>query len=531
MLKLEWRDEARQVTCKACGATGEGRLVVTFEHPFGDSLDGVRCVACGSIDILDEIRDFAPDDAAVDDYVQTGAGIATVAARLWRERRDRPVSMLEVGCNFGFGIDFTRRSLHWSAIGMEPSAAAERGARELKLDIRHELLTEATDLGTDFDLIVASEVLEHVTDPVGFLTALKAHIRPDGVVFLSTPAAEAVTPSPDPTEAISALSPGQHVFLCSREGAEKLFARAGFGAVEVTETGPTLIIRASTGETVRPRAADDLSDEAVLDYYRGLARRSARGSALRVGATARHLRLAVTAGRWDEARRAARDVMSAFRRRYSLDLRDPEKAMSAIPSHESALWPLAGVCLALAQMAEREPAGAQRATAYLQLALAAQDRWLQGPVILDRDSLNVRETAAYRRVLLMARTDPSAAAAAAQDLLPEDVYLDLDARRDARESRLLMDLVAAGADETAALLADRVEESAARASMSSDEGRAVDGRDGLYAVGVARQRAGDADGARRAWSACIDACEASSSEQATALRDLARGDLAALDAS
>ena len=147
MLTLRWRDGRRRLTCKACGETGIGSVVATVDNPFGDPLDAVRCSHCDSLDILQEVRDYAPDDAAVDDYVQVGAGIETVAGRLWRERRDRPLTMLEVGCNFGFDLDFAARRLSWRPIGIEPSVAAMRGARELRLDIRHDLLTEGTDLG------------------------------------------------------------------------------------------------------------------------------------------------------------------------------------------------------------------------------------------------------------------------------------------------------------------------------------------------------------------------------------------------
>ncbi len=38
-----------------------------------------------------------------------------------------------------------------------------------------------------FDVIVASEIIEHLVNPGGFLLSLKKHLAPDGVIILTTP--------------------------------------------------------------------------------------------------------------------------------------------------------------------------------------------------------------------------------------------------------------------------------------------------------------------------------------------------------
>lgn len=528
MLTLDWLDGGPcTVNCRVCGETGDGLLVASFDDPRGALHTASRCAVCGSVDILDEPRDFAPDDAAVDAYVEVGAGIAVAAERLWKQRRPGTMSMLEVGCNFGFGVDFSERVLGWSALGIEPSAAADRGCRELGVSIHHLMLTQDTVLGTKFDLVFASEVIEHVSDPVAFLQVMKAHTALGGSIFLTTPAAEEVTPRADPTSALSALSPGHHVFLCSRVGAEMLLSRAGFSTFVVEKVGGTLLICATSEQQLPTQLGGELPDDVIRGYLKQLSQRGAPNSALRLGSSVRWLRSAVGATEWGEAHEAARAVIDVFRRRYKLDLRHPRRAVAKLPGSGPALWPLVGAAYALAALTEHQGGrGSLRAAVeYLTLCIEAERRWVRGGVLFDRDLINLWEAAADHRVRLAARFDPVLASAFADDLVPPGIFADEQDRRDARISRLMMDLVGTGFDETAAAMADRVELSADRAAQSLLEGRAVDGRDGLYAVSVVRRSAGDIVGAERALRRCLQLSTQAPGGQGQALAFLVESDL------
>lgn len=53
--------------------------------------------------------------------------------------------------------------------------------------IVHSVYEDLTDLGTDFDLVISSEVIEHLYYPKKFLQNAWLALRPGGSIILSTP--------------------------------------------------------------------------------------------------------------------------------------------------------------------------------------------------------------------------------------------------------------------------------------------------------------------------------------------------------
>lgn len=71
-------------------------------------------------------------------------------------------------------------------IGLEKSAEQVKALRERGYDIRE---GDAEDfcMGEMFDAIVAGELIEHLSNPGMFLECAKRHLKPDGVLLLTTP--------------------------------------------------------------------------------------------------------------------------------------------------------------------------------------------------------------------------------------------------------------------------------------------------------------------------------------------------------
>src|SRR5207237_1744259 len=161
-----------------------------------------------------QYESYNASPASVKFYVEQGAGleILVLPACIARARPIR--SYLEVGCGFGFGLDFARHSFGWQVRGIDPSPLADQGRRILGLQIEHRYLTrrEARRDAT-YDAIAALEVLEHVDFPNEFLSALRANLSADGILVLSTPDADYIEFGVENPGLLSVLTPGYHAIL------------------------------------------------------------------------------------------------------------------------------------------------------------------------------------------------------------------------------------------------------------------------------------------------------------------------------
>jgi SAM-dependent methyltransferase len=101
--------------------------------------------------------------------------------------------LLDIGCGHGLLLDEARRR-GYRAEGVELSRAAVRHARlRLGLEV-HEGALEETDLGADrFDVIVLTDVLEHLADPVDALDRCLKLLATGGALVLTTPDPSSLT--------------------------------------------------------------------------------------------------------------------------------------------------------------------------------------------------------------------------------------------------------------------------------------------------------------------------------------------------
>jgi 2-polyprenyl-6-hydroxyphenyl methylase/3-demethylubiquinone-9 3-methyltransferase len=97
---------------------------------------------------------------------------------------------LDVGCGAGLLTEpLARMGAKVTGIDAAPenAAVAAAHAEAAGLDIRY-LAGELEGLeGERYDLVTAMEVIEHVTDPAGFVAGLAAALAPGGLLVMSTP--------------------------------------------------------------------------------------------------------------------------------------------------------------------------------------------------------------------------------------------------------------------------------------------------------------------------------------------------------
>jgi SAM-dependent methyltransferase len=102
--------------------------------------------------------------------------------------KQAPLKMLDAGCGDGFwlhqlsgmkGVEFT--GLDYNPLRLERAKCAAPNARILKGDL------VSLDVNDTYDIILFSQVLEHIPDDLAALTQLKSRLKDNGILIVGVP--------------------------------------------------------------------------------------------------------------------------------------------------------------------------------------------------------------------------------------------------------------------------------------------------------------------------------------------------------
>jgi len=170
----------------------------------------------------------------------------------WQLRRDfllaevRPGDRaLDIGCGAG---DFTAAMADAGAhaIGVEVAQAAVERARARHPGLEFRLVPIEGPLpleDSSFDLVWASEVIEHVDDTARWLSEVRRVLAPGGRLLVTTPSHGRLRVALGGVERFSEPL-GDHLHLYTRNSLRSLLAEFGFGEIRVRAVeGPPLLRR------------------------------------------------------------------------------------------------------------------------------------------------------------------------------------------------------------------------------------------------------------------------------------------------
>jgi 2-polyprenyl-3-methyl-5-hydroxy-6-metoxy-1,4-benzoquinol methylase len=249
--------------------TGEG-CEVFWEFTIGQEV--FKLVKCNKCDLV-FYEPFPKIDyeyhtdsiASLKDYVHLNSNIDGLINNLLNNTpADNSSTMLEVGCGFGFTLDFAKRILNMDVVGYEPSLYGEIGAKELDLNIKRTYLTDEDVREKKIDIIFLSEVLEHIQDPFTFLSRLKKGLTEKGVLILTTPDYKKLQKDLTRPSELALLSPEAHVILYSEKSLNNILHEVGFKFVSLNS--PDSLVAVCSMEEKKWKSFTN-KNELIRKYY------------------------------------------------------------------------------------------------------------------------------------------------------------------------------------------------------------------------------------------------------------------------
>jgi SAM-dependent methyltransferase len=335
-IEVEWLHGATApATCPNCGFAGQVRQYLDIDYRPPDAVHHFIlqiCPHCGArFADNQETMDYGTAELIEIGWhtyqIQLGAGVWPITAPLTRINKPARAKLLEIGGAYGFGLDFGIRARGWTGEGFDPSPLAAFGARELGLEIHQDYFEDKDLVRGPYDLVMATEVIEHLAHPPAFFALMRRAVAADGILLLTTPDAAWITPDLSAGALMPLLSPGAHIVLQTVESLKLALQAAGFGHVEVRRESMSLVAYASPAAFT---LIEDAEARRAL-YRRYLLERGALTtpeSDLRLGYAGRGLFEAVNDGDFAAADIAWAALLPAVQQRFGLDL----ETMTALPA-------------------------------------------------------------------------------------------------------------------------------------------------------------------------------------------------------
>ena len=486
------------LTCPNCGDTQPKSLVLVVDIDLPDNpsrhLKALHCPGC-TAHFYDnqEMPNYAEpalnERGRVPFYVQQGAGVSLITRPLAQLRRPAGAAYMEIGCGYGFGLDFALNTRGWQGRGIDPAPLAALGRDALGLPIELRYLRDDDEARGTMDIVLGSEVIEHVPSPAAFVRTLRAMLKPGGILALTTPNGEDIAPSTAPGILIPLLSPTLHLVIQNRHSLGTLLRQAGFAHVQVGIDSHSLVAFASDAPL------DLETDNAALRVtYRAHLQRRAEavdaGSDLLLAYAGRAFQESVNDGDMAAADRAWVLLVPACRARFGFDL----DGLAALPGRVATceleemarLVPLNLGGLLYGRAVHRLAAGTPRPELEAQFLLASsaarQMRRALGELAMeDGQTEDIGWTAFAEAMLCAAEADDPTLAERYEGLPPAPNGGQL--RRQRIALRAISHLVNRGHYASATAFADRVD---VERLLTTPRGGAlpVEERDALFCLAV-----------------------------------------------
>jgi 2-polyprenyl-3-methyl-5-hydroxy-6-metoxy-1,4-benzoquinol methylase len=174
---------------------------------------------------------YTPENLMVPDFINRRLDEIVATFKSYRKSN----RLLDVGCGAGSFLEAAARD-NWEAFGVEISQTAADHVRKQGFEVFCGELEKADYPDGYFDVVIASEVLEHVLDPKALLESVARVLRPGGLLWATTPHGRGISARLLDL-AWTTVCPPEHLQLFSVKSIKAVLSSAGFRRVEVVTHG------------------------------------------------------------------------------------------------------------------------------------------------------------------------------------------------------------------------------------------------------------------------------------------------------
>ena len=265
ILTLDPRTEKNLRVCAACGSTNARRLGVKNE------LDILSCLECDTLytpyspwysSSYFYVTHYEHEGLSVPPFVRTRLEEITSKFAPYRQTN----RLLDIGCGAGLLLEAARKN-GWNGHGLDVAPKSVEHVRELGFEVFQGELLEAAFPSEHFDVITASELLEHLFEPKLLVKEVARLLRPGGLFWATTPHARGLSARVLGLK-WRCIWPPEHLQLFSVRGVKRLLHDSGFREVRVNTTGgnPIEIYSAINPNRSVPKARDQHFDRVATEY-------------------------------------------------------------------------------------------------------------------------------------------------------------------------------------------------------------------------------------------------------------------------
>ncbi len=231
-------DKLVYVTCPICKSD-------SYKHLFEkERFAIVKCKNCGFVLVNPQLspdslsKSYNNNEISPKDYYKSTIkeDKHTFNERLELIEKYKKVGrLLDVGCNIGTLLGVANKR-GWDCIGIDINRSTLETCRAKGYNVVEGPLEENTFKNSKFDVVIMSDLIEHLPYPNDTLSIVRKVMAPGGLLFIATPDVDSLFPRISGPKWIE-YKPKEHLWYFSRKTIRILLSQNGFKVIKIKTAG------------------------------------------------------------------------------------------------------------------------------------------------------------------------------------------------------------------------------------------------------------------------------------------------------